>query len=316
MMACALFAATPPAHAIIVIGGSGRNLQAPGLSSDSLIGSGWALQGQWGDWLGTPIASNYFITAGHVGGNVGDYFTYHDRKLRTLASYSDPNSDLRIWKVQGTFYRYAQLYTSSSEAGQQIILFGRGTQRGSEIVVNNELKGWYWGALDGRKSWGLNTVDFATGGEITGGALQFGFDRNAGFNEGMLSLNDSGGGVFIKDAGSWKLAGINLAVDGPFSLTGNDAGFNAAILDRGGLWEGGAGAWEFNADTTADKPASGYATRISTSMLWITSVLAGQVAPNFALSSQQSIVAVPEPAAAVAGAATLLLSMRRARKAA
>src|SRR5947208_10598952 len=34
----------------------------------SLSTAGWQYEGQWGEFLGTPIAPHYLITAAHVGG--------------------------------------------------------------------------------------------------------------------------------------------------------------------------------------------------------------------------------------------------------
>src|SRR5436190_24305988 len=80
-------------HAVIVYGGTGRNTTSTG----SPTVSGWQYEGSWGSFLGTPISSNLFITAGHVGGAVGQALVYNGASYTTTASYDDPNSDLRIW---------------------------------------------------------------------------------------------------------------------------------------------------------------------------------------------------------------------------
>src|SRR5690606_20786948 len=54
----------------------------------------------------------------------------------TTVSYTDsPTSDLRIWKVEGVFPAYAELYTNNDELGKSLVVFGRGTQSGEEIYV-------------------------------------------------------------------------------------------------------------------------------------------------------------------------------------
>ena len=89
-----------------------------------------------------------------------------------------------------------------------------------------------------------------------------------------LSGGDSGGAVFINNAGTWKLAGINLGVDGPWSYTGqNGTGFSADIFDARTLYIGGDGHWTQVPDGTDPIPASSYATRVSTSVTWIESVI-------------------------------------------
>jgi hypothetical protein len=61
-----------------------------------------------------------------------------------------------------TFY-LAPLYNASSSDGTELardagLVVGRGTQRGSEIIANNELKGWNWGTGDAVERWGQNKV--------------------------------------------------------------------------------------------------------------------------------------------------------------
>src|ERR1043166_439651 len=73
----------------------------------SLANSGWDLQGLWGSFLGTPIAPRYFITASHVGGNVGDTFSFRGVSYITTAVFKDPATDLQIFRVSGTFPAFA-----------------------------------------------------------------------------------------------------------------------------------------------------------------------------------------------------------------
>ncbi len=314
LVAVAAGAALPvaPAQAVIVYGGAGRNTSPDG----SPVGSGWQHQGQWGSFLGTPIASNLFITAGHVGGAVGQNFTYGSNSYATTASYDDPNSDLRIWKVDGSFGSYAPLYGGTSEAGKALTVFGRGTQRGSEVRVNGTLKGWQWGSSDAVQSWGQNTVDgVVSGGPSLGQLLAFDFDaaKRGGANEGTLSVGDSGGGLFVQDGTSWKLAGINYGVENAVSLTGaTGSGISAAIFDKGGLYTGGDGAWAYNADTRGDKPALAYSTRISSNLDWINSVLASGATST--LSSSSSTIAVPEPSGLIILAAAIMALWTRRRR--
>lgn len=126
------------------------NTSAPG---GDLDGSGWQWQGRWGNFLGTPIARNLFITASHVGGAAGDPFVFRGVSYKTIAQFDDPKSDLRIWRVCGAFPEFASLYTNRDEAGKNLVVFGRGTLRGDAVVVPSvlaaDLKGWRWGGGDG-----------------------------------------------------------------------------------------------------------------------------------------------------------------------
>src|SRR5436309_1682040 len=67
------------------------NTTAP---SGSLTGSGWQYQGLWGGFLGTPVAPQYFVTAKHVGGTIGQDLVLNGISYTTVAVSNDPNSDL------------------------------------------------------------------------------------------------------------------------------------------------------------------------------------------------------------------------------
>ncbi|PYK96526.1 MAG: hypothetical protein DME19_19370 [Verrucomicrobia bacterium] len=262
------------------------NTSAPG---GSLTNSGWQYQASWGGFLGTPIAPNYFITASHVYVPPGTPVVFRGVSYTTLTNYDDPASDLRIWRICGTFPDYAPIYTNTNETGNAFVVIGRGTQRGPPVTTTNFLtvktNGWQWGAYDAIQRWGTNVVaavvngDGVLGNGLIGEVLQATFDANGGNNECHLSFGDSGGAVFIKDASIWKLAGINLAVDGPYNTTntnGDTNAFNAAIFDATGLYEKSVGdVW-----VPASGPGSFYATRVSAHVSWINSVINANVPPE------------------------------------
>jgi len=114
-----------------------------------------------------------------------------------VASYLCTGTDLRIWQVDRDLPQYAPIYRGNDEVGQSLVVIGRGTQRGSAVMVNGQPQGWYWGAADGVQRWGENTV--ASAGTIPGywQMISATFDANAGVDEAHLSSGDSGGGVFI-----------------------------------------------------------------------------------------------------------------------
>lgn len=243
------------------------NTQAP---IGTLTNSGWQYEGLWNNFLGTAIAPNFFLTASHVGGNVGDSFTLGSTAYVTTAFFDDPNSDLRIWQVAGTLPTFALLYTKSNEVGKSLVVIGRGTQRGDDVMLGGTLHGWLWGASDGVERWGENvvsgTANFSAG---LGSMLVARFDHNAGTNEATLSVGDSGGAVFLKDGATWKLAGINYAVDGPYSSSPDgSAATQAALFDQSGFYEAsGSGV------VAVSGPGEFYATRVSTNQTWINSVI-------------------------------------------
>lgn len=270
--ACAAWAA-PAVHGVILYGTGdpAANTQAP---AGALAGSGWEFQGLWGSFLGTPVAPSYFLTAKHVGGTVGQKFTFNGVEYPTVASFPSPTSDLQLWKVAGTFPAYAPLYAGGDEVGKNLVVFGRGTQRGAEVFnQNRQLAGWQRGAADGRMRWGENVVDsIFYGGSALGYLLRVSFDRTGGPNEAMLSTGDSGGGLFVQEGGVWKLAGICYGVDGPFNTSLAGDGFFGAMFDKGGLYEKRGTSWHLIPDAEVDIPGNFGATRVSEHVDWITAI--------------------------------------------
>ncbi|HVY69712.1 MAG TPA: hypothetical protein VHH73_07260 [Verrucomicrobiae bacterium] len=257
--------------------------------SGSLAGSGWQYEGNWNGFLGTVIAPSYFITASHIGGAVGQPFLLNGVSYTTTAFFDDPVTDLRIWRVCGTFPVQAPLYTASNETGKGVVEIGVGTQRGDPVITSGFLgaaktNGWHWGTADGVRRWGENTVadafnaDVLTGSSGLGELLQMNFDANGGVNECDLSDGDSGGGLFINDGGTWKLAGINYSVSGPYNTSSTGDGFYAAIFDEGGLYQQSGSMWVQTPDFPGSQPGSFYATRISSRVAWINSVISTQPA--------------------------------------
>ncbi|MBK9139852.1 MAG: hypothetical protein IPM17_13970 [Verrucomicrobia bacterium] len=245
--------------------------------------SGWQWQGNWRGFGGTVIAPNLFLTAQHVGGAVGDVFVFDGRPYPTLASFADPQSDLMIWKVCGEFPLSAPLYEGSTEVGAACVVFGHGLRRGEAVTVaggvNPGLRGWRWGANDGRLRWGENTIAGVETGSRGGEQLKALFDQGAGPNEAMLAGGDSGSGLFLREGGQWKLAGVNFAVDGPFRQVGSSEAFSAALFDKRRLLEFGANSrWTLVPDDDVPVPAAFYATRVSARLAWIRSVIAAESA--------------------------------------
>jgi hypothetical protein len=277
----------------VVLYGSGdpeKNTTAP---QGELAGSGWELEGTWGSFLGTPIAPNYFVTAHHVGGSVGDEFWIDGVRHVTVAQYVDSGSDLAIWAVYPRFSKWAELYNTNSEVGKRLVVIGRGTQRGGAVQVNGLLgpviKGWLWGPWDGRKRWGENVVEsifdadgnpgsiVMSGVVAVGSFLRVTFDPDAGANEAHLTGGDSAGAVFVNDGGGWKLAGINLGVDGPYNTSNSGPGFYATIFDEGGLYKMSQNNWVLTPELPSSQAGAFYATRISGRIQWIQSVISQPV---------------------------------------
>jgi hypothetical protein len=256
---------------------------------------------------------------------VGQTFAYHGKTYTTKAMYDDPNTDLRIWLVDRPFSdKYAPIYRGTAEVGKQAMIVGRGTQRGAEVRVNNQLKGWRWGTSDGATSWGTNAVSgLVNGGAGIGTVLRLNFDAAGGRNEGTLTGGDSGGGAFVNDNGVWKLAGVNFSAKGPYSLTGTTgSAFNASIFDEGGLYVGSDSYRWYQPDGAANVPGGSFLSRVSAAQGWIDSIIRPALTTTTTTTSLSSSTAlassaVPEPGAAVtllALAAGGCLGRRRRRR--
>ena len=275
-----------------------HNTTAP---TSTFANSGWQYEGLYGTFLGTMIGSQYFITAQHIGPQGGSFVskgvfnggtdvTYHvDTSVNGGIGYWDiAGTDFRVFKISETFSQWAQLYQGNSEIGATIVTMGMGGPRGSDVMVDTglgpQLKGWKLTGGGATARWGTNQISDVVPDSLSpvGSLLAAEFNALPGTDEAFLSSGDSGGGVFINDGGTWKLAGVNYAVEGPFdtnNTTGDSSDFTAALFDKGGLYEGSdATGWTYQNPTGTDQPVNFYVSRISDS------------APQI-----DAIIAVPEP---------------------
>jgi hypothetical protein len=263
------------ARAVILLdtGDPAVNTSAP---TGALANSGWQYEGNWLGLIGTPIAPSFFIAAGHIGGSTGNTLIYQGTSYTTVKSFSLSGSDLLIWQVNGTFPSFAPLYTNQDEIGKGLIVFGHGTQRGSEMYLNGTLRGWGWGPSDGAQRWGQNDVSSIVPYQKHD-LLYATFDQhvlaNDHPNECHLSRGDSSGGMFINDHGTWKLAGVIYGVDDLYTAPDANTQFTAAIFDARGYYTTDDGT-TFTQITGANPIATGfYCSRISSELGWIESVI-------------------------------------------
>jgi S1-C subfamily serine protease len=143
-VAAVLLSQAGPAGAVLfyATGDPSYNTNTP---SKTYTNSGWQYVGHWNMFTATAIASNYFITAKHIGGAVGDPFLFHGTNYLATALYEDAASDLAVWRVAGTLAPFAPLYTKPNERNKALVVIGRGTTRGAGVRVKKVLKGWEWG---------------------------------------------------------------------------------------------------------------------------------------------------------------------------
>lgn len=239
-----------------------------------LADSGWQWQGHWRGFGGTPIASYLFLTAGHVGGEVGDEFALGENRHLATARFLDSESDLAIWQVSSPFSSYAPLFRGFDEAGQECVLFGRGLGRGVAVEAGGILKGWRWGASSGALRWGRNIITEVVQEPGHAALLALAFDQTGLSDEASWTGGDSGSGLFLREAGEWRLAGVAFAVDGPWRLEAEGESFSAALLDQGGLWrQDDGGSWELVPTCPYPQPTRSYATRVSSRLAWVSGIV-------------------------------------------
>ena len=115
----------------------------------------------------------------------------------------------------------------------------------------------------------------------------------------LRQAEDEGGGVFVFSMGQWKLAGVNLGVDGPFNYSPGGAYFNANVFDARGLYVGSPTNNQFIPYSDSPVEGSSYSSRIGgANLAAIRSLIAGTA------STGGGPTLVPEP-----GAMSLLLAL-------
>lgn len=299
---------TQPAAAVILLG-SGDPAYNTTPPTGTLADSGWQYQGYWGGVLGTPIAPQYFIAAQHVGGAVGQTFSFRGLSYTTTAFWDDPNSDFRIWKVAETFPTYTPLYSLSDEAGKLMVVIGRGTQRGTEVVASLVQTNYCTNTAN-LKSLGIskklaqqefpeatfhgNTMTVVSA-KVTTNAVPKGWKAGAG--DGVMRWGQSRvifAGSFITGAfdqsggpnqaylsGGDSSGAVFVQDNGAWKLAGINYGveglfgvtatdsFYGAIFDESGLYVAGG----LLPNDGQIRPACFYATRISERLTWIQSIV-------------------------------------------
>lgn len=299
---------TQPASGVILLG-SGDPVYNTTPPTGALADSGWQYQGIWGGFLGTPIAPQYFIAAHHVGGSVGQTFSYQGVAYTTTAYWDDPNSDFRIWKVDGTFPTYAPLYSLSGTAGKLFVVMGRGTQRGDQVVITLVQTNYCTNTAN-LKSLGIskklaqqefpdaifrgttmtyvaatvstNAVPKGWKDGLGDGVMRWGQSQDIGVGNFVIGAFDQNGGPNQAYLSSGDSSGAVFIQDnGVWKLAGINYGiqgpfgltptdsFYGAIFDESGLYVGGS----LMPNDGQIRPACFYASRISSSLTWIQAII-------------------------------------------
>lgn len=194
-------------------------------TNTDLVGKPITLFGR-GISRGAPIYRRPLMLSGFVKGNCDEFKVTGDAGTPFKVECS---TNLTDWVA------LPAVYVVPTCGWTNIIVEGStNSQMFYRAAAFDTLIGWGMGEYTGNLTWGTNVI-----ASTDGGLISFTFDRNGGPDEGCLTSYDSGAGMFVYDAGQWKLAGINRgSILGPFSSNGTDE-FWGTMLDYSGLsWEG------------------------------------------------------------------------------
>ena len=214
--------------------GSG-NMSAPGDDP------GWNNVGAIGVGGGVYIGYGWVLTANHVGS--GDGITLGGVKYPMLpgtgrqltnagAAGKSALTDLFMFQIAQPSLSLPFIHVASTAPanGETVTMIGRGRLQQANPTfwdINDSVIPWVWTETtedlaneagfktDGTKSmrWGTNAIDdrgwFKVGVDVLG--LGTTFDPYVSTNEAQVVSGDSGGAVFVKQAGAWNLAGIIIA---------------------------------------------------------------------------------------------------------
>lgn len=214
---CALAIATAPAlDAICLIGGDTPDKRHPPPN-----GAPWKYVAQLDDASGTGVylGSRFVITAGHV--NPPQVVRIDGRDYAPDTAWGERRiggDDLTLIRILGNpgLPRLKLIGPGDRAKNKKCTLIGWGQGNG-EIVPG---QGWKWSPPRVQR-WGLNRT--LPKYEELDGHLRIvtTFDLDAGDDEGAIANTDSGGALFQKFNGVWKLSGI-----------AEDAESNGSFYDR------------------------------------------------------------------------------------
>ncbi len=206
---------------------------------------GWNNVGAIGIGGGVYLGYGWVLTANHIGSGSGINLggvTYTmapgtgHRLTNAGAAGKTATTDLYMFQLQGALPNLPAIRIASIAPanGDTVTMIGRGSLQPANLTFWNvntsagPLGPWVWTETDealaneaGYKTtgsqamrWGTNVIDdrgwFNVGGVSVLG-LRTTFDPGVSSNEAQVVVGDSGGAMFVKQAGAWNLAGIIIA---------------------------------------------------------------------------------------------------------
>ena len=214
-LATALIAAAVvgPTRALVVVSDRG--------SADTTRPSddpGWSNVGTVFGLTGTYLGNGWMLTASHVG--TGPVV------LGSRTFNPVPDSTVRLQNPDGTFadlivFRIdgaprlprLQIASATPKVGTPVVLVAHGRNRGEPLTWSGHA-GFGWGASSALR-WGTNVVAKNQVRVNSTQAFVTEFRKDgATSHEAQAAQGDSGGAVFVKEQGKWRLAGLLYMVAG------------------------------------------------------------------------------------------------------
>jgi len=205
VLSCALLLCSVPAWGIALFGGD-----HPANQADPPNGAPWRYVANLGTQTasGIYLGKRFILTANHIAEQdltpiLLDGVSYvHDPGFPPMRIGQD---DIRLFRILGDpgLPVMPLIAKFESDLNRRATVVGWGFGTGTEIAG----QGWQRNSVRVCR-WGTNTTFARYFNTADGTRLVTAFNADVGPNEMSLMLGDSGGGLFIKTAGTWKLAGV------------------------------------------------------------------------------------------------------------
>ena len=209
-----LVSLTSAANAVLIDSGDGTgNTAAP------FPDPGWNNVGERSLWSAVYLGDGWAVTAYHVGAGpvILDGVTYpHLPSLVTRIDNGDGTyADLLVFGLEPPHPPLPDLILANTApvVGEAAILIGNGLDRGAATSwqpnppFSPTLEGYEWGVTRTVR-WGTNEITTAPMPILDTVAIATDFDEGATPHESQAVNGDSGGALFLENAGSWELAGM------------------------------------------------------------------------------------------------------------
>lgn len=238
----------PAAHALILYSGdNAANQSAPdaaygGAAVFNAVGRVTNTSGSATNGSAVHLTGKYVLTANHVNGlHAFEFNTTIYLRDTSFAPIRFGSSDMKLVKlIDDPGLADTPLYTGTSETpsgpfwnrqytSATLVGWGRGRD-----PADNSGPTWTWGNdTTIAKRWGRNQIEGATSANYSINNIAYSYtalytslSTNSGDIEAAISYYDSGSGLFIEDAGTWKLAGLTTSVEtfgsSTFASSGGD----------------------------------------------------------------------------------------------